>query len=163
MLALVVAAGCADSKFQPNAEDSRRLALLRADPLTAALTGCTESLAHYRPSTGEPLDFAAVEDTEVRCSPPPGHDEVVRVLRVADAAGWTPTLLSGSFRLRKRFGDLWATARVSSTPLGLSVDLALPPHTGEGFAPAPLEAEAGRACAGAVLAGSPPPAGCPLP
>lgn len=159
---VTVATGCADSHFRADAEDARRLKVLHADELVTHLavsTTCTETAAVYRPSTGEPLDFAAVVENTVDCSrPPPASDEeFLAAVSAATAAGWMPSIeggQSGSFRFRKRFGDVWASARLTSQ-FGLGAVLTIPPHTTTGTAPGPAEVTAGRACLAEVTAGQP--------
>lgn len=161
--------GCADSNFRPDAEDARRLDLLHRDPLTihvAATAACEDTLAQYRPSSGEPLDFAAVEDGVVRCTrPPTSAEEILGVLAAAEAAGWTPAVESapgGNLRFHKRFGDVWASATVSASYLGFVIDLTMPPHTRTGDAPTAGDAALGRACVDAARAGRPTMPDCSL-
>lgn len=163
-----VAVGCADSHFRADAEDARRLELLHGDPLftyLAAPADYEDNPAHYRSSSGEPLDFAAVEDGVVGCTKPTASaEDVLGVLAVAETAGWTPSVEGGSggrFRLRKRFGEVWASAAADAGPAGLRVDFSIPPHTSTGFPPGPGEAAQGRTCLDAVKTAQAPPPDCP--
>jgi hypothetical protein len=164
---LLGAPGCADSHFKPDAEDARRLALLHGDPLAVALAAgtCTDSTAHYRPSSGEPLDFAAVEDNLVRCTrPAASRDEILAVLAAGEAAGWKPSVEDapgGNLRFRKRFGKVWASAEISAS-LGVVVDITMPPHTSAGLPPTPADEALGRACVDAARAGRPTMPDCAL-
>ena len=162
---LLWGSGCADSHFTSDAEDARRLALLRGDPLTVYLggpAGCEETPAHYRPSTGEPLDFAAVEPGLILCRPVSG-DGFPGLRATAEAAGWTTSAEGGEYQFHKRFGDVWAMAKVGVgfDGSGLYVRLTIPPHSSQGYPPSPRAVADGRACADAVAPGQPPAPGCP--
>lgn len=167
VLALSVAAACADSKFLPNDEDSRRLDLLHADPayavVRAATRGCEEALAHYRPASGEPLDLAAVEPTRVRCSgSAAAADSAATVLDGAEAAGWLPVVDVGSFAFPKRLDGVRATLVVDSAYGNISARLEAPPHGGRNVPPSTYQLDKSRACLTAARAHQPPSPDCPL-
>jgi hypothetical protein len=161
---LCVAASCVDSKFVADDVDAGRLEQLRADPTVAFLksagASCQDQLAHYRPASGEPLDFAGVELNQVTCQAP--REMAGRLLDVATDAGWGPGWSLSSFELRRQFGDAWATMSVENTWSQLFLTLQLPPHTDTGSAPRRSEIEQGRACLASARSGQPPTQGCPL-
>ena len=159
--------GCgADSDFQANDEDARRLGLLRADPLSVYLgapAGCTETLARYVPSDGLPLSFPGVENNTIRCPEPSSGAGIAGVVAAAEAARWEPALDYRQFQFAKQFGDVWARAKVITGPNGFHVNLTIPPHTHEGDAPVTAQLADGQACADAIKAGQPRPANCEVP
>jgi hypothetical protein len=161
---LCVAASCVDSKFVADDVDAGRLEQLRADPTVAFLksagASCQDQLAHYRPASGEPLDFAGVELNQVTCHAP--RELAGRLLDVATAGGWGPAWSLLSFELRRKFGDAWGRMSVENAGAQLSVRLLLPPHTEKGSAPGPWEIKQGRACLASARTGQPPAEGCAL-
>lgn len=162
-LLLVVAAGCADPDFTSNAEDGRRLDALKADAIYSYLTGrtsCDEALARYVPSNGLPLDFAGIEANRITCHVPNGR--TAELIVVAEAAAWTPSIASSTFKFRKKFGDVWASMTLETGGDDLAVVLAAPDHTRKGRAPGSSEIVEGRACVDAVRLKAPPTPSCSL-
>ena len=159
-------ASCADPDFRADAEDARRLDLLRSDRLSVYLGApdrCTETMAVFVPSDGHPLSFDAVEDNVIRCSQPASGEGIAGVLAAAEEAGWSPAVDGGRFELSKQFGDLWATARFLTGSTSFDVEVTFPPHTREGDPPVPAQLAQGRTCADAVRARQPPAPDCGLP